>query len=168
MLRRITKIGFGTLLGALLLAQFFQPERTNPVSDAAYSFKVVAHPTPDVQAIVNRACHDCHSNETVWPLYSAIAPASWLIVRDVQEGRAHLNLSEWKLLGPERTHRRLREMCEQVRSREMPPWYYVSFHPSAKLNENDASTLCMARTSGDAVPLACGFGHHRAIPFNEL
>ena len=50
---------------------------------------------PETRAIVKRACFDCHSNETVWPWYSNVAPVSWLIYRDVAEGRQHLNFSEW-------------------------------------------------------------------------
>jgi hypothetical protein len=54
-------------------------------------------------------------------------------------------------------------MCEQASHREMPPWYYVSLHPSATLTQNDVNALCTARTSGDAVPLASNFGHPRPM-----
>ena len=59
---------------------------------------VVAEPkwdSPQTAALVKRACYDCHSNQTVWPWYARIAPASWLIQRDVATGHTGLNFSEW-------------------------------------------------------------------------
>ena len=88
--------------GALVVMQFFRPERANPSTDASASFEAVAKPSPEVVASLKRACYDCHSNQTVWPWYSNVAPVSWLIANDVKEGRAHLNFSEWTRPGPER------------------------------------------------------------------
>lgn len=76
-----------------------------------------------------RACFDCHSNETAWPWYSNIAPFSWLIQRDVDEGRQKVNYSEW-----DRPQKEARESAESVQKREMPPWYYVLPQPQAKLS----------------------------------
>src|SRR5690348_6573673 len=80
----------GLVLGAgVLAAQLVRPQRTNPpvVSD-------VAAP-PEIEAVLRRACFDCHSNETAWPWYTAVAPISWVLHRDVLEGRRRLNFSEW-------------------------------------------------------------------------
>ena len=66
-----------------------------------------------------RACFDCHSNETVWPWYSHVAPMSWLVQRDVDVGRRKLNYSEWD--GPQKE---ARESAKEVRKGKMPPWYY--------------------------------------------
>jgi cytochrome c551/c552 len=126
----------------MVIAQFFQPGQTNPVSEAAYSLEAVARPKAEVDSILTRACRDCHSNDTVWPWYSKVAPASWLVVQDVQQGRAHLNFSDWGRFGPEIARTRLREMCEQVRGGSMSIWYYMPMHPAANLSETDVSTLC--------------------------
>ncbi len=97
---------------------------------------------PEVEAIMRRACLDCHSNETRWPLYSRTAPGSWLMIRDVTKGRKHLNFSEWG--DSDEDERKLdRENCwDQIESGEMPPWFYVyPLHLGAKLSEADKATL---------------------------
>lgn len=136
MFRRILRIALGAAVVVLIGAQFFQPKRTNPVSDPSSSYHVVARPPVEVTSILSRSCHDYHSNETVWPLYGKIAPVSWLIARDVQEGRAHLNFSEWGRSS------RTAELCEQVRGGEMPFWHYRLLHPTARLAPTEITTLC--------------------------
>lgn len=92
---------------------------------------VVAEPawdSPATRALFMRACADCHSNETVWPWYSNVAPVSWLISRDVIEGREHFNISQW---GQQRNEGD--EAAETVREGEMPLWFYLPLHPEAKL-----------------------------------
>ena len=84
---------------------------------------------PQTRALAVRACYDCHSNETVWPWYSHIAPVSWLIQRDVDEGRKDLNVSEWDRSQPE-----AHESAETVRKGEMPPLRFVLLHPQAFLS----------------------------------
>ena len=34
---------------------------------------------PDVRRVLEESCFDCHSNQTEWPWYSHLAPASWLV-----------------------------------------------------------------------------------------
>ena len=152
--RKILKIALGACLGALVVAQFFRPEKANPPSEPASSFEAAVRPPHQVAAIVKRACRDCHSNETVWPWYSNVSPASWLVAQDVQEGRTHLNLSEWTRFGREKASSRIREMCEQVREGQMPPWYYRPLHPRAGLNQAEMDALCNVRLSIDGVPRA--------------
>lgn len=97
---------------------------------------------PHVEAILRRACLDCHSNETRWPLYSRIAPGSWLMARDVTQGRQHLNLSEWGEADEE--ERKLdRENCwEKIEAGEMPPWFYVyPLHLEARLSNEEKAIL---------------------------
>jgi hypothetical protein len=142
MLRKWIKIALFVVVVILGAAQFFPPERTNPPSDPSASFEALARPSPEVAAILERACQDCHSNRTVWPWYSRVAPVSWLVASDVREGRADLNFSEWNLLSPEKSRLRLRKACEEVKSGDMPPWSYTLVHSRAKLSPADVQTLC--------------------------
>jgi hypothetical protein len=118
------------LLGVAI--QFVRPSviETNPpiVAEPAW-------PSPEGRALAARACFDCHSNETGWPWYSRLAPLSWLIARDVEEGRRRLNFSEWG------TARREREIGEVVREGEMPPILYLLLHPSARLTSAEKDIL---------------------------
>jgi len=59
--------------------------------------KEPAWDTMETRELVKRACFDCHSNETEWPWYSWVAPVSWLVQRDVDNGRAILNFSDWQI-----------------------------------------------------------------------
>ena len=97
--------------------------------------------TPEQRAVLRRACYDCHSNETNWRWYGYVAPVSWLIARDVSEGRRELNLSEWNLLSTQMRLKKLRESWEQVDKGEMPPLLYLPPHPDARLSDADRLVL---------------------------
>jgi cytochrome c551/c552 len=105
--------------------------------------------SPQTQELVKRACFNCHSNETVWPWYSDVAPVSWLTQRDVNEGREHLNFSEW-----DKPQRHAKDVAAQVQSGEMPPWFYRPMHPEAKLTDADKQALIdgAAKTLGTQEP----------------
>jgi hypothetical protein len=91
---------------------------------------------PSIRELAVRACYDCHSNQTVWPWYARLAPASWLIQRDVVEGRRELNFSEW-----DRPQREVRRAARKIQEGDMPPWFYVLLHPRARLSEAERQTL---------------------------
>jgi cytochrome c551/c552 len=129
------------LVVALIVMQFIRPARTNPPVDETATMSARLQVTPEVEAILNRSCIDCHSHKTVWPWYSNIAPISWQLVHDVNEGRRHWNVSNWPT-DPKRSAHRLEEMCEQVTKGEMPLWFYLPLHPTAKLTDADKKTLC--------------------------
>lgn len=108
---------------------------------------------PEVTAILRRACFDCHTNETRWPLYSRLAPGSWLMARDVHKGRTHLNFSEWRGVDEEERGDDLETCWEQVESGEMPPWFYVfPMHPKAKLSAGDKAQLKSYFLRGTGAP----------------
>jgi hypothetical protein len=130
-----TKTVLSVLVGLLLIAQVFRIDRTNPpvTSDV---------PAPaDVKAVLRRACYDCHSHETVWPWYSRVAPISWLVGHDVQEGREELDFSTWASYAPAKRAKLLRETAKETSEGEMPPWYYVLVHPDARLGTDDVALL---------------------------
>jgi mono/diheme cytochrome c family protein len=88
--------------------------------------------SPETRELFFRVCRDCHSNETTWPWYSSVAPMSWLVQYDVDEGRSHFNVSRWgegKQDGD--------EAAEELREGEMPPWFYLPLHPEADLSPDE-------------------------------
>ena len=100
---------------------------------------VVSEPqwdSPRTKELAQRACFDCHSNQTVWPWYSNIAPGSWLIYRDVMEGRSNLNFSD---LGS--SQRGADEAAEIVMEGEMPPFQYILIHKNAILTSAEREEL---------------------------
>jgi hypothetical protein len=97
---------------------------------------------PAVMQIMKTSCYDCHSNETVWPWYSHVAPVSWLVRHDVNEGREHLNFSTWDSASERRQARRLRFGIPHVMDEhEMPLWYYTIIHRHAVLSDSQRQTL---------------------------
>jgi cytochrome c551/c552 len=122
-------------LAVLVAAQAFRIDRTNPPVQQ----DVAA--IPEVDALLRRACYDCHSNETVWPWYSQVAPVSWLLARDVREGRRELNFSTWDAYDTKKKTKKLKETAEEVAEGEMPPWVYVALHRHAALSPADAERL---------------------------
>ena len=129
-----SKILLGALVvfGAMQLVMF---ARTNPPVTGDFAAP------PEVAAILRRACYDCHSNQTVWPWYSRLAPVSWLLHRDVVEGRRHVNFSEWDKVPAEKRARKIANVAKQIKEGEMPPWFYLPLHKAARLDDADRAVI---------------------------
>jgi mono/diheme cytochrome c family protein len=132
MLRRIIIVLVVLILGGFLLIQLvpYGRDHTNPpvIQEPAWD-------NPQTRDLVMRACADCHSNTTVWPWYSNVAPVSWLVYRDVVEGREAFNFGEWNR--PQAGD----EAAEQVRKGEMPLPIYLPTHPEARLSAIEKEQL---------------------------
>jgi Haem-binding domain len=124
----------------LFVAQFIRPARTNPVSKPSAGLMTKA--PREVAQIFDRSCRDCHSNDTRWPWYSNVAPASWLLAYDVNHGRDHFNSSEWTSIDPDDQDKLLGGVCSLTKRGRMPQWQYVLLHRDAKLAPGDVATLC--------------------------
>lgn len=132
---RTVRWGLLGALAVLVAIQFVPVPRSNPPVETDV-------PAPaNVHAILQRACYDCHSNETVWPWYTHVAPASWLVARDVRQGREELNFSTWNRLSPRQQDKYLRESWNEIAEGEMPPWIYVRMHGNAVLSAEDRAAL---------------------------
>jgi hypothetical protein len=148
-MRRVSTVGI--VMGALLgVAQFVRPSATNPPVQS----DLVA--PAEVKSALRHACYDCHSNETEWPWYSAVAPASWMIRHDVSEGRRRLNFSEWAdyASDPETAAQKLRRIATSVASGDMSPRYYRLLHADARLTAAQRETLIRWAEQAAAAPRA--------------
>ena len=126
-MRKVRRIIVILFIIAFIGIQFVEVERFNPPVTADINVPV------EIKTILKNSCYDCHSNETVWPWYSKIAPISWLISNDVIDGRKHLNFSEWEKLYSEKRNELKKKIWEEVNKDEMPLDIYTYIHPSAKL-----------------------------------
>lgn len=124
------------------VAQLVRPAKTNPSTIASQTLEASVPVPPKADAILNRACDDCHSHRTRWPWYSNVAPVSWLVFRDVSDGRRHMDFSNWPRSNPARAGRLLGNICREVRRGNMPLWFYLPLHPNARLSQGDVKTLC--------------------------
>ena len=129
------RIILAVLIIGLVGAQFVPVERTNPPVTGEIEAPV------EVSEILKRSCYDCHSNETVWPVYAKVAPFSWLMARDVRIGREELNFSEWTEATDRRKDHKLEEVEEMVADGKMPLWFYLPLHPDARLSQNEKDLL---------------------------
>jgi Haem-binding domain len=137
----LRKVGLGAA-GLILVAQAFRPSRTNPPMDVTQDLSVVTRVDAAVQPILDRSCNDCHSNRTVWPWYSAIAPVSWLVASDVNGARRHMNFSEWAAYLAYQRQSHLDEICKIVTEGDMPPLTYTLMHAAARLSDSDREAIC--------------------------
>jgi hypothetical protein len=131
---------FGALVAVFALMQFIIPARTNPPVAPGGDISATNPPPPPIAALLHAACYDCHSHETRWPWYSHVAPVSWLLVSDVNDGRERLNFSDWPK-DPERAAKKLERMSEELDYKEMPPAKYTLLHPAARLTDDQRKEL---------------------------
>jgi hypothetical protein len=129
-------LGAAAVVGLALLIQLIPVNRTNPPVVTQVKWD-----SPETAALFKRACADCHSNETIWPWYSQVAPVSWLVAKDVREGREKLNVSDLNGGDQGRLMKRIEEISEVIQEGEMPMAIYLPMHPEAKLTQDEASTL---------------------------
>jgi hypothetical protein len=92
--------------------------------------------SPATRALAERACFDCHSNETAWPWYSNVAPSSWLLAMDVAAGREQMNFSDWGS-----SSQPIDRIARQIERRNMPPARYLALHPEARLSDAEIAQL---------------------------
>ena len=131
--------GFFVLLAA---SQLIRPATVNPPMDARQEIDKQLPLDPVTQSIFRRACDDCHSNRTVWPWYSYVAPVSWLVTSDVKGGRRHMNFSQWAAYSPDKSAKLLDQICKEVHGGDMPPWQYLPMHRAAWLTQTDRQAIC--------------------------
>jgi hypothetical protein len=122
--------GIGAFILFLLL-QLVPVDRTNPPITQEIKWD-----SPETRELAQRACFDCHSNETVWPWYSYVAPISMRVVDHVEHGRFHLNFSQWDGENGE-----LDDVIETLEEGEMPLRDYLLLHPEARLSDAEAEQL---------------------------
>jgi hypothetical protein len=127
-----------SLWGSIAVAvgiQLIPISRTNPPVETEIQTP------PGVREILRRSCYDCHSNETVWPWYSHVAPVAWLVASDVNEARRHMDFSTWNRYTAAQQSRHVGEIWDEVSQGEMPPSTYLLMHRNATLTDQDRQTL---------------------------
>jgi hypothetical protein len=138
-MRRLTKLTLISFAFVFLGIQLFSIPitlKTSATSGARMSQVI----NPQVGAILDRSCQDCHSSHTTWPWYSRVAPVSWMVSKHVREGREMLDFSGWTNQPPSADERML--ICDAVSDGEMPLPQYTMIHRKAKLSKQDVALIC--------------------------
>lgn len=131
------------LVLVLTAAQLIRPNRANPAIDPSHTIHAQLGATNGFVAVLDRACGDCHSNATVWPWFTQIAPLSWLMASGVKQGRQVVNFSERITYSSQRQRALLAASCTAVRAGKMPGVYAV-LQPRTRLSPQDIDTICAA------------------------
>jgi hypothetical protein len=134
---KIISILLGVAVAGFLLIQLvpYGRDHTNPPVTGEPAWD-----SPRTRELAKRTCFDCHSNEPVYPWYSNVAPVSWLVMHDIEEGRGNLNFSEWET-GSKRAQRAADEVGEVISSGQMPLPIYLLQHPEARLTDTEKQEL---------------------------
>lgn len=94
-----------------------------------------------VSGLLRTSCFDCHSDQKDFPWYSRVAPVSWLLAKHINEGKSHLNFSEWEGYSKREKTGKLEDIKAELESGGMPPKSYLLMHPEAKMNPEEVTTL---------------------------
>jgi len=133
------KVLFGILV-VIILIQFIRPEK-NISNLRTYDMATVMEVPKEVKEILKTSCADCHSNTTVYPWYSEIAPISWYLAQHVNEGKEHLNFSEWAAYNADQQNHILKDIKKELKKQGMPLESYLWIHNDAKMTEAQYETL---------------------------
>lgn len=143
------------LLGLALvfvIIQFIPVELPPPDPDRSGDLIGTGLANQEVAQLFKTSCYSCHSNETEYPWYSHVAPSSWLVARDVREGRDELNFSTWLKYDTTRMIRKLDDIASEVGEGNMPMPIYTLMHPSAKLTDEQRELIvAWTETAMDAL-----------------
>ncbi|NOR86239.1 MAG: cytochrome C [Bacteroidales bacterium] len=138
---KFLRILFILLIAIFVLAQFVPIDKTNPEFEASNDLIVMENPPEDIAQMLRAACYDCHSNETVWPWYSNVAPISIIVEKHVVEGRDNLNFSFWGEFDQEDKDYVIEEIIEEIEEGDMPFPGYDLAHSDAKLSAEQQEKL---------------------------
>lgn len=129
------------LLFIVVFAQFFKPEKNISTETKPVDFYAETLASREVQEILETSCTDCHSNHTNYPWYNHLTPVNYFLAAHIEDGKKHLNFSEWKNYGNERKEHKMDEIVEMVKKKEMPLPSYLMIHQEAELSENQIDLL---------------------------
>ena len=136
----LKKIIVGLII-LLAVAQFVRPEK-NLSAGVSPNDITLKHPVPaDVKNILQRACYDCHSNQTHYPWYAEVQPVAWWLDSHIKDGKRHLNFSEFAAYPAKRAAKKLTEVVDEVENHVMPLPSYTWVHPEARLTPAEIKLL---------------------------
>ena len=129
-----------SLLVILIVLQAFRPEK-NQSTDKSKHISTIYPVSDDANAILTKACNDCHSNNTNYPWYANVQPIAWWLEEHVEDGKKELNFDEFSTYRLRRQYHKMEEVIEQVKKKEMPLESYTIVHRDAKLTDAERVTL---------------------------
>lgn len=128
------------IIVVFILIQFIRPEK-NDSNENINDITTVMDVPENIQQIIKTSCADCHSNKTNYPWYSQIAPVSWYLASHVNDGKKHLNFSEWAAYNNNQRGHVIKDIEEELEEHEMPLNSYLWIHKDAKMSEQQYQVM---------------------------
>jgi hypothetical protein len=138
---RVLKIIALVLLVVFVGIQFVPTERNQSDVVPKTDFIVANNPPKDISNLLKTSCYDCHSNNTDYPWYNKIQPASWFMERHIRKGKSELNFNEWNEYSNRRKNSKLKSIINQIKDDEMPLSSYTLIHKDAILSKTEKTFL---------------------------
>lgn len=125
----------------LIAMQFYRPDKNTAQGDYVAAFEAETQPSTEVKQILKTACYDCHSANTEYPWYNNIAPVSYWLANHIEDGKRHLNFSDWANYDNKKKDHKLEEVIEEVNEGKMPLNEYTWTHADADLSSEQINAL---------------------------
>lgn len=132
---------FWIVVTVLIAIQFIKPAHNEGIIEGPQYISNVVPVPAQVEEIMGRACFDCHSNNTIYPWYSKIQPVAWFLANHVNEGKEHLNFSDFASYPAKKQKHKLEEVTEAMQEGWMPLNSYTWIHAEAKLNQEEKDAI---------------------------
>lgn len=126
-----------TLLGALVVIQFIKPEKNSSAGPHPNAIQTKYEVPASVKTILDKACMDCHSNNSTYTWYANIQPVAWWLADHVKDGKRHLNLDDYTARSARYQYHKMEEVIQQVKEEEMPLPSYTWTHSDARLSQEE-------------------------------
>lgn len=140
LMNRVKQILFALLI-LFIVIQFVQPARNQSGQVLQTDISPTYAVPENLQTLFKNACYDCHSNNTNYPWYSMIQPIGWILTKDIKDGKAKLNFSEFGSISPRRQMSKLQNVENRIKDGTMPLPAYQFIHPRARLTEEEKQLL---------------------------
>ena len=128
---------------AAIAIQFFPAARNvSAVAPGPNDIAVLYSIAPDTKALLAESCYDCHSDHTRYPWYTRIQPVGWWMEHHVNEGKRHLNFSQFGAYTAKRARHKLEEVVKETKAGKMPLPSYLWLHSDAALSDADVKAIC--------------------------
>lgn len=118
-----------------VVAQFFGPEKNEGDLTSVEPFLTETNPPENIKAILKESCFDCHSDHSKYPWYNKITPVNYWLAEHINDGKKHLNMSNWEGLSVKKKDHKIEELIEMIEKKEMPLPSYTWTHQEAKLSD---------------------------------
>ena len=136
----IKKVAY-ILLAILIIIQFIRPARNISSAEQVNHISKKYTVPANVNTVLEKACNDCHSNNTIYPWYTNIQPVGFWMDDHVKDGKDELNLSEFLTYSPKKARHKMEEVVDMVKEGEMPLDSYTWIHTEAKLTQEEKTAL---------------------------